>query len=62
MNQLHYQLARARRDDFLREAANHRLVKRGVTSARFRHLLVGGRRVAQTSRFNRHRAAAQTEA
>lgn len=62
MNHIHYQLALARRDDFLREAAKHRLVERTGVSLRFGHLLLSARHAAPASVFKGRRAAAHNEA
>lgn len=61
MNHIHYQLALARRDELLREAANHRLVKQGVSSPRSGHSRVRVSRAAPTSRLKGRHAAARTQ-
>jgi hypothetical protein len=61
VNHIHYQLALARRDELVREAANHRLAKEEVVPSRFGHSRVRSRRAAPTSLFKGRRAAAQSE-
>jgi hypothetical protein len=59
MNHIHHQLARDRQDEFLREAADQRMVSQGVISARFAHLRLRVGRPLPTSRLKRRRAAPQ---
>jgi hypothetical protein len=51
MNHIHYQPARAQRDDLLAEAANRRRAREGAASPRFGHSRVRVRLAAPTSPF-----------